>query len=426
MKRRARKGSRRPRALLLLQFGLVSAVLTAVLGAALSAWLTNFVRTTNVNHARDMAEYSVGLSVAAIGWPGQQPLMTAAQLALTTHLMQASVASGKYVAVSVWMPGDIVAYAAESARIGKREWARPQVNAALAGQQGWAVVTRPLVGVDDPSERAALARFGPLLETFTPIRLKNQVVATTALYQKWRPVQRTIELETRNMLLIIMAGIALLWLGLMRLVLSTSRQLRTQAATNWQLASHDQLTGLPNRKLLHERVGQALHMSQRSGRHVGVLLFDLNRFKEVNDTLGHHGGDLLLEQIGPRLQRVLREGDFIGRLGGDEFVVLLPALDDPLEAAATAKRLTAALAEPFLLEGVSLDVDASIGIAISPQHGTNFDQLIQHADTGMYEAKASGSGYATYSASNERVRPKKLALRGPAAEAVNDRSQLVS
>ncbi|MGZ4435837.1 MAG: diguanylate cyclase domain-containing protein, partial [Trebonia sp.] len=424
MKCRRRRSGRLRRESLLLRFGVVSAILAGILGVVLTGWLTNFIRTTNINHARDTAQYSLSLSLNALDIPKTQSTMiTPAQLAETTRLMRASVATGKFVGATAWIAPGIVVYAAEPSRMGKLEAVRPQVAAAFHGQASSTIVTHPLPNVPDATERSGLRRAGPLLEIFAVARMRSSVVAAVVLYQPWRPVQRLISHETHQMLLLVLAGLLALWLGVMRLVLTASRRLRAQATENWLLASHDPLTGLPNRALLEEQLGRALKMSERSGNHVGLLLFDLDHFKEVNDTFGHHCGDLLLEQIGPRLTAVLREGDFVARLGGDEFVVVLPTLKSPDEAGATAARLLEALSEPFHLDSVTLDVDASIGIAVSPAHGTDGEALLHHADTGMYQAKKSGSGFATYSVEAEAERPRQRPLHDSLRAAVQDPSQ---
>ncbi len=404
----------------------MSAILAGLLALVLTSWLTNFIRSTNVAHARDTAEYSLSLSLNTLNVPADQPaLITPAQLAETTRLMRASVATGKFVGATAWIAPGVVVYAAEPSRMGKLETVRPQVKAALRGQVSTAIITRPAANIPDATERSGLQKAGPLLEIFAPADMKSHVVAAVVLYQPWRPIQRLIDRETHQMLLLVLAGLLALWLGVMRLVLTASRRLRAQSKENWLLASHDPLTGLPNRTLLEDQLGQALRVSERSGDHVGLLLFDLDHFKEVNDVFGHHCGDLLLEQIGPRLTAVLREGDFVARLGGDEFVVVLPTLKNAAEAASTASRLLDALSEPFRLETVTLDVNASIGIAVSPEHGTDGDALLQHADTGMYQAKKSGAGFATYTSAAESERPRQRPLHDSLRAAVQERNAFV-
>ncbi len=168
-----------------------------------------------------------------------------------------------------------------------------------------------------------------------------------------------------------------------------------------RLAMTDDLTGLGNRRLLQDRL-TALLAARRPGSALAVLLLDLDRFKEVNDALGHHVGDELLRRIGPRLAGVLREGDLLARLGGDEFALLLGPGADAAHATAVAARVREALRAPFALEGVELHVEVSIGIALCPDHATTASGLLQCADVAMYDAKHSRSGSAVYSPDRDR------------------------
>jgi diguanylate cyclase (GGDEF)-like protein len=173
----------------------------------------------------------------------------------------------------------------------------------------------------------------------------------------------------------------------------TFREVRGLAESR-RLALTDDLTGLGNRRLLYGRLEAAL-ANRAEGRGVALLIVDLDRFKEINDALGHHMGDQLLRQIGPRLASHLRSDDLLVRLGGDEFAVLLVDTD-PVSATAVAPRLLDGLAEPFDLEGVALHVDASVGLALCPQHADTPIALLQRADVAMYQAKASHNGWQAY------------------------------
>jgi diguanylate cyclase (GGDEF)-like protein len=176
-----------------------------------------------------------------------------------------------------------------------------------------------------------------------------------------------------------------------------------------QQALTDALTGLPNRKLLAQRTADALEEPEEPG--VALLLFDLDRFKEVNDTLGHHVGDQLLEVVGRRLTAAVRPGDTVARLGGDEFAVLLPGTDAPT-AERTARRLLDEIDAPIHLEGLPVDVRASAGVAVSPAHGSTLDELMQHADVAMYLAKDNGGGVEQYDAGRDQNTTHRLVMVG--------------
>jgi len=185
-----------------------------------------------------------------------------------------------------------------------------------------------------------------------------------------------------------------------------------------RLAYYDILTGLPNRTLLHDRLQQAIFAGQRGNKPLAILLMDLDRFKEINDTIGHQNGDLLLQQVGRRLQNILFKSDMVARLGGDEFAVLLPTIAAPEHTALVARKILKALEEPFVLGGLTLDVGVSIGIALSPEHGEDADLLIQRADVAMYAAKQTSSGYAVYTAEQDPHSPRRLALMSELRHAI--------
>ena len=182
-------------------------------------------------------------------------------------------------------------------------------------------------------------------------------------------------------------------------------------------ALHDALTGLPNRVLLQDRLALALLVARREERRLAFLLMDLDRFKDVNDTLGHHAGDLLLQQVGQRLQAALRASDTVARLGGDEFGVILPTGGER-NGVEVAQRLLQALEPAFVVEGQSIHVGASIGIALCPDHGSDPETLMRRADVAMYQAKRGGNGYAEYTADQDEHSSTRLTLIGELRQAI--------
>lgn len=184
-------------------------------------------------------------------------------------------------------------------------------------------------------------------------------------------------------------------------------------------STHDLLTGLPNRSLLLDRIQQAIVVAHRSDQSLALLILDLNHFKEINDTLGHYQGDLLLQQVGLRLQNALHPSDTIARLGGDEFAIFLPTLahsDDLKSILATIKKV---FAPPFILkENMPLNVKCSIGIAIFPTHGKDADTLIQRADIAMYVAKNSQRDFLYYSSKFDQHSSDRLTLMAELSQAI--------
>src|SRR6476661_2978902 len=191
----------------------------------------------------------------------------------------------------------------------------------------------------------------------------------------------------------------------------------TPALDTEYLARHDALTGLPNRVLLREEA-QRLIM-RLNGDTMALILMDLNEFKEVNDTLGHFAGDQLLRQVGERLARFATESTLVARLGGDEFAILCPrSLQEDAER--LAERVGEALRRPFLVSGMTLEIDASMGIALAPLHAPDYDGLLQRADSAMYGAKRARSGFAVHTSEQEDAHSQKLALASDLRRAIEE------
>lgn len=183
-------------------------------------------------------------------------------------------------------------------------------------------------------------------------------------------------------------------------------------------ALHDALTGLPNRVLLNDRLRKGLSRARRDGEPLAVLILDLNHFKEVNDTLGHHSGDALLSVIARRLRVNLREADTVARLGGDEFAILLTTNAHRLGAESVAEKVADLVDDPIELDGVTIQVGASIGIALSPDHGDDADALARRADVAMYVAKRAGVPWAVYAPEDDRSSIRRLTLLGELRQAI--------
>ena len=183
-------------------------------------------------------------------------------------------------------------------------------------------------------------------------------------------------------------------------------------------ALHDSLTDLPNRVLLHDRLHQAIRIAERGQERAALLLMDLDGFKEINDTFGHHCGDALLSQVAARLRDALRISDTVARLGGDEFAIVLPKVEEAASTAQAARKVLAALETPFTVEGQRVHVGGSIGIALFPDHGEDADTLMRRADVAMYVAKRSGGGFSLYAPEEDVHSPSRLSLATALRDAV--------
>jgi len=202
-----------------------------------------------------------------------------------------------------------------------------------------------------------------------------------------------------------------------------TERIRAEEALAHQ-ALHDSLTALPNRALLQDRVEQALLAARRQGTSVALLFADLDRFKEVNDTFGHSMGDDLLREVAVRLRTAVRAADTVARLGGDEFAILLPQIVDSGEAMEVCERIRASLSAPFVLGDDTLFVEASVGIAIAPEHGNDVATLMRQADVAMYVAKRSDTDCAIYEPVADRYSPTVIGLASDLRHAI-EREQLV-
>ena len=240
-----------------------------------------------------------------------------------------------------------------------------------------------------------------LLEVYVPVRLVpgGEPSAVLELYMSYGPVAREIREDVLLVAVLLGGGLVLLFAALFRIVAGASSRLRRQAL-------HDALTGLPNRTLLHARADRVL----RGDGTAAMLLIDLDRFKEVNDTLGHDTGDALLIDVAERLQATVRRSDTLARLGGDEFAVLVDGAPSREAVVDLAGRLQDALRRPFALRGVAVELEASVGVALYPEHGTSAGALLQRADVAMYDAKRGRRGVATYSADRDPYSADRLGL----------------
>jgi diguanylate cyclase (GGDEF)-like protein len=280
----------------------------------------------------------------------------------------------------------------------------PPLDMQLAGQSEDSLSPVSQI-VDGPN--------GPILEVTVPVIYGDRLSGVYGFAQVDIPWKETSTLLARSLMTVaavVVIIVLLAWLLLYRTVHRASSTLQTQAEENAHLALHDALTGLPNRRLLHDRLDRAIAASDRSGKKLALMILDIDRFKEVNDTLGHDRGDALLNQVAERLSQVVRGADTVARLGGDEFAVLAPEVGTLLDAERLGGRVHSAFDEPFVIDDLHLHVEASIGIAIMPDNADNSTELMQRADTAMYAAKSTHLGVLLYRPGEGGNSAERLAL----------------
>ncbi len=250
------------------------------------------------------------------------------------------------------------------------------------------------------------------VEAYLPIHVgggNQRVVGVLEIYLPYAPLARSFAASNHAMLLMVILGLLALWLILSAISWSVTKRLRKSAAANEYQALHDLLTGLPNRALFADRADHAIASARRTVTPVGIAIVDLDRFKEVNDTLGHHNGDAYLCEISRRLVGVLRPGDTIARLGGDEFGLVLPGVDASTSLV-VLERIQQALAVDIELEGIPVTSEASIGVAFWPVDGDSTAELLQCADLAMYAAKEGRETVVAYAPDLAQFSPIRLAL----------------
>jgi diguanylate cyclase (GGDEF)-like protein len=257
------------------------------------------------------------------------------------------------------------------------------------------------------------AKTGPLgppaVEIYLPLLagVPSRLVGALEVYLPYTPISRDVRAGLPNLYGHLAVGLAALYVLLFGISYSVGRRLRRQVKLNKYMAEHDSLTDLPNRVLFHERAEDELKRGSRKGVDTMIAVIDLDRFKEINDTLGHPNGDRLLIALGARLREQLGGTSALARLGGDEFGVLLSGVDEPTMM---LQRLRSAIEEEINIDHLPLSVEASIGFVVAPAQGTDVDTLMQLADVAMYTAKSRHLGVVQYDESQSHYNASNLAL----------------
>ncbi|HEX8107600.1 MAG TPA: diguanylate cyclase, partial [Kofleriaceae bacterium] len=302
---------------LLGRFSVLSLVSLAVLGLVLAHFFSSRIHDRAVATAAQEAELMVNFGITPqLAGADLNQKMSPEAINTLDSLLQAGYTSHPVKEIRIYNASRHVVYSDNRRVMGTVERAGGGLDSALRGRT-WA-------------DESAGNDVDHAIEVYVPLRYGDAgtpAVGAFEVYLDYAPVEAGIRADTNRVLLLLALGLMLVWGVLYRIVAGASGRLRRQAAENEHQARHDGLTGLPNRGSFYDRVTAALESSRATGSLVSVMIVDLDRFKEVNDTLGHHSGDELLREAGERLTTALRSGDVLSRLGGDEFAVLLPQVD---------------------------------------------------------------------------------------------------
>jgi diguanylate cyclase (GGDEF)-like protein len=398
---------------LLGRFALLSLLAVVAMGFGLAQTLKHQIHDRALANAAQSADLIArfGIQPQLAATDLGRPLAPEAVDALDS-LLHAGYSSEPVLSVTVFNPAGRVVYSSEHDLIGRTLGDGREIAGAMNGRGTARVTSEP---------RHADRGTGRLIDAEVPLRVASGGPPSGVLevHMSYRPVAATIRRDTRRLYIFLTLGLVALWAVLYRIAAGASRELRRQSESNAYQARHDDLTGLPNRSAFYEAIDRAVIPD--GGTRSAVMVIDLDRFKEVNDTLGHHTGDLLLREAAGRLTEALRDSDVLARLGGDEFAVLLPTLAEIETATAVAERIRAALEQPFELQDITVHVGASVGIALAPDHGDSADELLQRADVAMYLAKDSSASYQIYDAATDPYSASRLGMVAELRRALDER-----
>jgi len=412
---------------LLQRFAAVSLVLVVILGILMAQLLASMISKRALQSATDAAVLTTAVAIQPLLTPEELVAgLPPAKVAALDRAVRGAGGNTEIARIKIWHHDGDLLYVADPHTLlpdsaADASGGSHAMEHALEGE----VEAELIVSSDEPGNEALLERYGSLLEVYVPIRYPGQAKPSGVfeLYLSYEAVRESIRADTLKAVSLLGLGLIVLWAGLFRTVATASRRLRDESNRNEYQALHDALTGLPNRTALQNRIELALAACE-PGRSVALVLLDLDRFRDVNDTLGHGHGDLLIRETAARLVEHVGPDATVARLGGDEFAVLLPDVGDGLGAAVTAEALRLAIHTPVEIDGVSLVVEASAGVSMYPADATNATVMLQHADVAMYVGKRTHRGVVLYDRADDDHSPERLRLLADLALAI-DSDQLV-
>ena len=397
-------GQRAPR--LVLRVALFSALTLGIGAATLLVFIRHFERTraeeTATLHASVAAQAVVDrLRPSDLAGP-----ISKARRDELDRILTARVLDEATPASAIATAGGRLVSATEVAGAGSAPLTRELLGTALGGTVASELITTEVKGASTKVFRA-----------YAPFRLEDGTAGVLVVDKDYGPIAAAARRAAITVAVVLEGVLLALWLCLFPIMRSVTRRMNRQLDTIAHQALHDDLTGLANRTQFGQRLDEALEAEVGEEKALTVFFIDLERFKEVNDALGHELGNELLTVVAARLDDVVGEGELVARLGGDEFGVLSERATDEAAATAVAERLRSAIAVPCEIAGVSLEVQGSIGIAIAPEHGTTRDELLRRADIAMYAAKRIGAPQV-FSAGLDDNSPLRLAMTGELRRAI--------
>jgi diguanylate cyclase (GGDEF)-like protein len=398
---------------LILRFAVCSGILLALAAAAILLVVRHF-NTVQAERAATLQARLVAGSVltGALEASDFEAPVTAVRRAELDDFFATRVLDHGVVLVQLMSVGGTVTYSNDHRLIGTPVGERANVEEALKGTIRGDVTT---VVRGDAAETKAL-------RTYAPVAVPGGA-GVVAIFQDYGPIAQAAQSTFVPVAGIFEVALVLLFVLLVPILRRVTVRIRRQMDEIQHRAMHDELTGLPNRVLFADRTEQAIATAAREGTPVAVLAFDIDRFKDVNNTLGHETGDVLLHDLAQRLQACLRASETLARLGGDEFGILVPG-GSAEDAFALAGQVHETLESPFVVDGLPLEASASIGVAEYPAHGESVDGLLQHADVAMHLAKESHAQTAVYDEEQDMNDAARLALAGELRHAI-EAEQLV-
>jgi len=389
----------------------MSLVPIVALGFILARVLQQQIITRTLADAGESAQLIARLGIQPrLTWSDLRNGLSARGIEELDEQLRARSVRDDLARIKIWNNRGKIVYSDDHGLIGQspNTSGDDDLHDALEGQPDPAEVVTPALGTETVSE----VGLGRLVEVYVPLRFmpSGPPAGAFEIYLSYRPIAAALTRDKRMVALLIAIGLGLLWAILYRIVARASRRLRQQADENDRLARYDPLTGLPNRTLFIEGIEDAVRRSKRRPGTFAVLLIDLDRFTEINNTLGTANGDLVLCEIARRLRGNVQDDALVARLSGDGYAVLVHGAQGVPDALSTATAIQAGFEPTIVLDDVEVSVEASIGVAVMGEHADAPNILLQRADTALAHARSHHSPIEVYSPKLDQFDASRLTL----------------